>query len=229
MQLFLDSANVSEIRKWLDHGVLDGVTTNPSIMYKDGGYDVETRAKEIASLLGTRPISVEVYSNEPNEMIEQARAMAQWSDDIVVKIPIVTEEGYPCLGVMRKLASEGIAVNATAIMSLGQVIMAAKAGAAYASIFAGRVSDEGHDASSLISLAVQWIARWKYPTKIIVGSIREAINIQDAAVAGAHVITVPPAFLYKLVDHHYSRATVRAFNADATRAQRMMQEESQER
>ena len=224
MEFFLDSADLSEIKRWLDYGVVDGVTTNPSIMYKGGGYDMEVRAKEIAELVEGRPVSVEVFSNDLDEMLEQARTIASWSSNIVVKIPIVNEEGVPCLGVVRTLVSEGIRVNVTAMMALGQVIMATKAGATYASIFAGRVSDEGHDAPKLIGQAAEWLDRWAYPTKIIVGSIREAINIQDAAVAGAHIITVPPEFMAKFVDHHFSRATVRAFNTDGRKALAMMEE-----
>jgi len=106
----------------------------------------------------------------------------------------------------------------TACLSFGQVIMGAKAGATYISIFAGRVSDEGNDAPKLIREAVEWLKIWNYPSKIIVGSIRAVMNIQEAALAGAHIITVPPQFMEKLVDHKYSRETVRVFNEDAQRA-----------
>lgn len=218
MELFVDSANVSEIKKWLDYGVLDGVTTNPSIMLNDGGYDLEARAREIAQLVEGRPVSVEVTTNDLVDMEKQARIISRWAPNIVVKIPIINEEGVPCLKVVRSLTSDGIKVNVTAILSFGQVVMATKAGATYASIFAGRVSDEGHDASKVIHMAAEWLTRWSYPTKIIVGSIREAINIQDAAAAGAHIVTSPPQFLAKFVDHHYSRATVQGFNEDARKA-----------
>lgn len=224
MEIFLDTANVQEIRRWLDYGVLDGVTTNPSIMLKDGGYDMEARAREIAELINPRPISVEVYTNDHSEMLEQARAFSKWAPNIVVKIPVLNEFGEPCLGVVKCLVEEGIKVNMTACMSFGQVAMGAKVGATYISIFAGRVSDEGHDAPLLIRQAVDWLEEWDYSSKIIVGSIREAINIQDAALAGAHVITVPPQFLVKWVDHHFTRATVRGFNQDAQKALSKMKE-----
>lgn len=218
MEIFIDSANPGEIRRWLEYGVVDGVTTNPSIMLKDGGYDMQERAKEIAALIYPRPVSVEVTTNHREQMIHEARGLAGWAPNIVVKIPVINEYGEPCLGVVRALVEEGIKINMTACLSFGQVVLGAKAGATYISIFAGRVADEGHDATKLIRESAEWLAGWEYPSKIIAGSIREVINIQDAALAGAHVITVPPQFMGKLVDHHYSRATVQQFNADAQKA-----------
>lgn len=218
MEIFLDTSNPEEIRYWLQQGVLDGVTTNPSILLKDGGHDLEASAKSLARLIHPRPLSVEVVTNLPEEMVQQGKRFAGWAENIVVKIPIVTEEGKPCLGVVRELRNAGIRVNVTACLSFGQVALAAKAGATYASIFAGRVSDEGHDAARLIRESAAWLAQWNYSTRIIVGSIREVVNVQDAAIAGAHIITVPPQFLAKWVDHYYSRATVRQFNEDGRKA-----------
>ena len=223
MEIFIDSASVTEIEKWLNMGVIDGVTTNPSIMFKDGVYDAEAGAKEIAALVSPRPVSVEVTTNELDGMIIQAQRFASWAPNIVIKIPQITQEGIPCYGVIRQLESEGIRVNATAAMSLGQVILAAKAGATYISIFSGRVADEGGNAPEVIRTAVEWLERWRYKSKIIVGSIRGAIDIQQAAIAGAHIITIPPQFLTKMADHKYTRDTVRQFVADAIKATRMME------
>jgi transaldolase len=133
------------------------------------------------------------------------------------------------LDVVKELTSSGVRVNVTAILSFGQVALSAKAGATYASIFSGRVSDEGADSSRLIRLAREWLDLWKYPTKIIVGSIREAINVQDAAVAGAHVITVPPQFPATWTDNHYSRSTVKQFNEDGRTALEQFQKKVTER
>lgn len=218
MEIFADTADVAEIAKWLRRGVLDGVTTNPSIMLKDGVRDVEKAAREIAELLGSRPVSVEVTANEPDEMLAQARVVARWASNIVVKIPIVNEDGVPCLEVIHTLAGEGIRVNTTAILSFNQVVMAAKAGATYLSIFGGRIADEGHDPAGVVALAARWVERWGYG-KILVGSVRGPLDVQAAAAAGAHVVAVPPAVLEKLLDHKYSRDTVRTFNADARTAQ----------
>jgi len=217
VEVFADTADIAEITKWLRRGVLDGVTTNPSIMLKDGVRDMEKAAREIAEVLEGRPVSVEVTSNDLDEMLVQARALSKWAPNIVVKIPILNEDGVPCLEVIHTLSQEGIRINATALLSFNQVLAAAKAGASYLSVFAGRVADEGHDASALISMASRWVERWGLG-KILVGSIRGALDIQMAAGAGAHIITVPPAVLEKAIDHKYSRETVRGFNADARKA-----------
>lgn len=224
MEIFLDTASLEEIERWLDCGVLDGVTTNPSIMLKDGGYDLQQRAVEIARLVAPRPVSVEVTSNDLDDMVRQARTYAEWASNIVVKIPVINEFGRPCLGVVRWLEREGVRVNMTACLSYGQALLAAKAGATYLSIFGGRVSDEGGDAPGLIHSVRDWLDLWGVPSKIIVGSIRSTIDVQNAAQAGAHVITVPPPILGKFIDHRFSRDTVRGFNDDAAKALSRMEE-----
>jgi len=224
MEIFLDTANLEEIERWLDCGVLDGVTTNPSIMLKDGGYDLQRRALEVARLVAPRPVSVEVTSNDLDEMVRQARIYAEWAPNIVVKIPVINEFGQPCLGVVRRLERERIRVNMTACLSYGQALLGAKAGATYVSIFGGRVSDEGGDAPGLVRSVRDWLDLWGSPSKIIVGSIRSTIDVQNAAQAGAHVITVPPPILDKFIDHRYSRDTVRGFNEDAVKALSKMEE-----
>ena len=223
MDIFVDSASITEISKWLNMGVIDGVTTNPSIMLKDGVYDTEAGAKEIAALVNPKPVSVEVTTNDLGEMLLQAQRFASWAPNIVVKIPQITQEGTPCYGVIRQLESEDIKVNATVAMSLGQVILAAKAGATYISIFIGRVTDEGGSATEVIRNSAEWLERWKYKSKIIVGSIRSVGDILTAAVAGAHIITIPPQFLGKMADHNYTRETVRQFVNDAQKALEMME------
>lgn len=222
MEIFIDSANVKEIEKWTKMGVADGVTTNPSIMYKDGVHDVEKGAKKIAALIKPRPLSVEVTTNDLDEMLAQARRFHTWAPNIAIKIPQINQDGVPCYGVISELEKAGIKVNATVALSLGQVMLAAKAGASYISIFTGRVADEGGNAPELIARAVDWLKRWNYRSKIIVGSIRSVIDIQEAAVAGAHVITTPPDFLAKMADHKYTRETVKQFVNDAQRSLQMM-------
>jgi transaldolase len=218
MQIFLDSANSTEIEKWSHEGVIDGVTTNPSIMFKDGVYDIEQGAQKLCALLGARPLSVEVTTNDRKEMVIQARSFARWASNIVVKIPVINEQGESCLGVINTLNREGILVNATAILSFNQAILAAKAGATYVSIFAGRVADEGNDPAGVIRNVREWLDAWGYSAKIIVGSIRGVMDVQTAAIAGAHIITIPPQFLSKMVDHKYTRETVGQFVKDANKA-----------
>lgn len=223
MEIFIDSASITEIEKWLEMGVIDGVTTNPSIMFKDGVYDAEAGAKQIATLVNPRPVSVEVTTNDLDEMVSQAREFASWAPNIAVKIPQVTEDGIPCYGVIRQLENEGIKVNATAAMSLAQVILAAKAGATYVSIFAGRVADEGGNAPEVIRNSVDWLERWEYTSKVIVGSIRAVGDVLSAVTAGAHIVTIPPQFLGKMADHKNTRATVGQFINDARKALEMME------
>jgi transaldolase len=223
MEIFIDSADITEIKRWLDYGVIDGVTTNPSIMLKDKVYDMERGAIEIARLVEPKPVSVEVTTNDLEEMVSQAKRLAAWAPNIVVKIPVLNQEGEPTLGVIRELTRQGVKVNATVILSLGQLMLAAKAGATFVSIFGGRVADEGGDAPLLIRQAVDWLARWNYKARVIVGSIRTVMDIQQAAVAGAHIITVPPPFLSRMMEHRYTRETVRQFISDAVKALEMME------
>src|SRR5260370_5240044 len=144
MQIFVDSADQKQIEHWLQQGVVDGVTTNPSIMFKDGVTNLEEGARRLAVLLGERPLSVEVTSNDHDTMLEQARTFATWARNIVIKIPIVNEYGESCLGVMHRLSQEGIGVNATSILSFNQARLAANAGATYVCIFACRGADVGN-------------------------------------------------------------------------------------
>lgn len=218
MEIFADTADPREIQTWLDYGVLDGVTTNPSIMLAGGVYQLQAGAIQIATLLGGRPLSVEVVTDDRDEMYAQAIEMAGWAPNIVVKVPVITTIGEPCLGVISSLSKEGVKVNATACLSFNQAILAAKAGAAYVSLFAGRISDEGASASDVIRNTAAWLRAWNIPAKILVGSIRETVNVQDAALAGAHVVTVPPKYLWQMIDHKYSRFTVAQFLADGRSA-----------
>jgi transaldolase len=224
MQIFIDTAETKQIETWLNQGVVDGVTTNPSIMSKDGVSDVRLGALRICKLIGSRPLSVEVTTNDHEVMLTQAREFAAWAPNIVVKIPIINEHGESCLGVIHALTGEGITVNATAILSFNQAVLAAKAGATYVSIFAGRVADEGTDPATVIRNVRHWLDEWACSARIIVGSIRTVMDIQNAALAGAHIITIPPPFFGKMVDHRYTRETVRQFVQDAEKTATLMQE-----
>ncbi len=218
MEIFLDTSKVEEIEKWLNQGIIDGVTTNPSILLKDGSRDLKASAKKIASLIHPRPLSVEVCANDLKEMLRQGREFSSWLDNIVVKIPVINEYGTSCLGVVKELENSGIKVNCTACLSFGQALLAAKAGASYISLFAGRISDEGGDPADIVRKTKVWLDMWNYKSKIIVGSIRTIGDIQQTAAAGAHVLTIPPEFLSKLVDHKYTRFTVQQFVNDGKKA-----------
>jgi transaldolase len=224
MQIYLDSADPREIEKWTREGVVDGVTTNPSILLKDGAFNLEDAARSLAKLLGDRPLSVEVTSDDPPRMVAQGRALARLAPNIAVKIPITNANGESCLGVIHALSRDAIAVNTTAILSFNQAILAAKAGATYVSIFAGRIADEGGDPAIVIRNVRAWLDEWGYAAKIIVGSIRAVMDVQTAALARAHIVTIPPQFLPKMLDHKYTRETVAQFNRDAERALAQMPE-----
>lgn len=219
MEIFVDSANKNEIKKWIDCGVADGVTTNPSIMFKDGVLDIEKGSRELADLICPRPLSVEVTSNDLKEMVEQARKFSKWATNIVIKIPIINADGIPCTGVIKQLEEENIKVNATLILSFGQFILAVKSNATYASVFAGRVEDEGHDSAMLVSQACTFLSHWpNFKTKIIVASIRGIRDIQESAISGAHILTIPPALINKMADHRNTRAGVKTFIQDTAKA-----------
>lgn len=214
MQIFLDTTDKHEVEKWVDQGFVDGITTNPSILAKEADRDPELIVRQLAELVRPLPISVEVCSGEPQEMLNQARTFASWADNIVAKTTVINERGDPCLQVINTLESEGIPVNCTACMSFNQAMLAAKAGATYVSILVGRDNDEGNDGPGVVRTVRQWLDDWGYGCRIIAGSVRSPIDVQQAAVAGAHAITVPPKLLHKLVDHRYSRATVQQFLDD---------------
>lgn len=218
MKIFIDSSDVKEIKKWDAQGVVDGVTTNPSIMLKDGAYDLEESMRQVCASLGERPVSIEVTTNDHGEMVRQGRQFASWAPNVVVKIPVVNEFGESSLGAIHALNSEGVRVNATAILAFNQAILAAKAGATYVSIFAGRIADEGGDPAGIVRNVRHWLDEWGCRAEIIVGSIRGPVDIQNAALAGAHIVTVPPQFLPKMIDHKYTRDTVRQFMRDAEKA-----------
>lgn len=218
MHVFLDTADPVQIGHWLKAGVIDGVTTNPSIMLKHGVTDLERGARQLAGSIGDRPLSIEVTTNDLGEMLSQARVIAGWAKNIAVKIPIINEMGEPCLSVVHELEQSGIRVNVTACMSFGQAVLAAKAGATYVSLFGGRIADEGSDPATVIGNTRRWLDDWKYASRIIVGSIRTVFDIQQAALAGAHIITIPPQFMAKMCDHKYSRHTVHEFVRDGEQA-----------
>ena len=208
MKIFIDTSDVKEINKWLQ--IIDGVTTNPTIIKKYGG-DI----KKICEIVYPRPVSYEVTTNDLPEMVKQAREYHKIAENIVVKIPQENEFGVPCYGVIYQLEKEGIKVNATVAMSMSQVILSAKVNATYISLFTGRITDEGGNDSEVISNCVGWLERWHYNSKLIIGSIRSVGDVLRASIAGAHIITIPPEFLAKMGDHKYSRETVRQFIADA--------------
>lgn len=195
MKFFLDTANLKEITEVTSWGILDGVTTNPSLVSKEslGFEDLITRICHIVK----GPVSVECVAPDANGMVAEARTLAQIADNVVIKIPI-TIEG---LKATKVLAQEDIAVNMTLIFSASQALLAAKAGARYVSPFIGRLDDISLEGMSLIDEIVTIFANYAIETEIIVASIRHPRHVVEAALAGADIATVPYAVMEKLVSH----------------------------
>lgn len=219
--IFLDTGRIDEIQKYHALGVVRGVTTNPTILSKDGvngGWAaIERRCKEIAQLIDPLPLSVEVTTNDLEGMLEQARRFSAWAKNINVKVPIHGPEGETeNLALVRQLESrENIRVNVTAMMSAQQCLLAAMAGATYVSIFGGRVNNMGYDSCQEIRRLRGLLDAFGCPAKIIVGSTREVLNVIEWFEAGADIVTAVPSLLEGMLVHPYSKETVRMFLADA--------------
>jgi transaldolase len=209
MRIFLDTANIEQIRQGAKLGVISGVTTNPSLMMKEGLADYEAAVKEICSII-SGPVSVEVVSEEPAEMLKQARKMAKWAPNVIIKIP-ATLAG---LEVTSALAKEQIKVNFTLCFSLNQAILGASAGAAFVSPFVGRLDDIGHDGMELVSDIVAVYDYYNFSTEVIAASIRHPQHCVTAAKAGAHIATVPYGVLIQMMQHPLTDMGMARFMAD---------------
>ncbi|MBD3156823.1 fructose-6-phosphate aldolase [Candidatus Peregrinibacteria bacterium] len=208
MDFYIDTANLDDIKKYNDWGVVDGVTTNPSLIAKEG-VSLEKRIKEIIKVVDG-PISTEVIATDSEQMIQEARKYATWHDNIVVKIPM-TIDGMKALKV---LAKEGIKVNVTLVFSPGQALIAAKNGAAYVSPFVGRLDDISEDGMALIHEVTTIYQHYNFDTKVIVASVRHPRHVIDSALMGADIATIPAAILEKLFKHPLTDKGVKSFLAD---------------
>lgn len=223
MAIFLDTGNVEEIKKYLRMGIIRGVTTNPTILMEHGvtgGMEgIKKKSMEIAKLIEPLPCSVEVTTNEPQEMMKQALEFSKWGKNIVVKITIHGPNGeMDNLQVVNELETKhDIRVNVTAMMSAQQCLLAALAGATYASIFCGRVNNMGYNSVEEIKKLRRLLDDFKLKSKIICGSTREVLNIIEWLGAGAHIVTVVPKLLEGMIVHPYSKETVKQFLGDGAR------------
>ena len=195
MQFFLDTANIDEIKRIHRLGLVDGITTNPSLIAKENR-DFKEVVQEICGIVDG-PVSAEVIGLTVDEMLQEARDIAQWASNVVVKIPM-TEAG---LEAVKKLSEEGIKTNVTLIFSVAQGLMAAKAGASYISPFVGRVDDMGEDGLELVQNLKQTMNNYQFETEIITASIRNIGHLEKAAVSGADIATIPGSILPKLWSH----------------------------
>lgn len=208
MQIFIDTANVEEIKEAVSWGCISGATTNPKIMsLEKGGYSFQKKIEEILRIV-KNPVSVEVTAEDFEGMVREAEEYASWDENIVIKIPM-SKEGLKAVNVLEK---EGIKTNVTAIMAINQAILAALSGASYVSIFYGRVCDMGYDAFEVIKRTSELFRSCQVPSKIIVGSIRTLLDINRAFLAGADIVTVPFKFLKMMTENLQTEVTVREFN-----------------
>ncbi len=209
MRIFLDTANIEQIRQAAKLGVISGVTTNPSLVSKEGATDYEATIKEICSII-PGPISTEVLVEGVEPMIKQARQISSWAANIVIKIPATTEG----LEVTSALAKEGIKVNFTLCFSLNQALLGALAGATYVSPFVGRLDDIGSDGMQLVKDIVDVFRHYQLPTEVIAASIRHPQHSVAAAKAGAHIATVPYDVLMQMIHHPLTDIGISRFLSD---------------
>ncbi|MEE8152565.1 MAG: fructose-6-phosphate aldolase [candidate division NC10 bacterium] len=208
MQIFMDSANVKAIRDAVEHGLIDGVTTNPSLIAKEGG-DFRGVIEQICQIV-PGPVSVEVVGTTSEQMMTEGREIAKIADNVVVKIPMLKEG----LRAVRELNQEGIRVNVTLIFSAAQALLAAKAGATYVSPFVGRLDDIAHVGMDIIRDIVAIYENYGLPAQVLAASIRHPVHFVEAALAGAHVVTIPPSVLEQLVKHPLTDIGLERFLAD---------------
>lgn len=221
MAIFLDTGKIEEIEKYLKMGVIRGVTTNPTILAKcgvTGGKDaIKRRSVEIAGLISPYPLSVEVISNDPEVMLQQAQEFSGWAENINIKIPIHGPNGeLHYLELAHHLEKNlNIRVNVTAMMSAQQCFLAALSGATYVSLFGGRVNNMGYNCVEEIRKLRALLDRFELKSKIIVGSTREVLNVIEWLAAGAHIVTATPNLLEGMLVHPFTKETVQMFLKDA--------------
>jgi len=208
MKFFIDTANVEEIKRAKELGMVDGVTTNPSLVAKEGR-EFKGLIRDIADIVDG-PVNAEVVSLDAEGMVKEARDLAGMADNMVIKIPLV-EEG---LKAVRSLAQEGIKTNVTLCFSSVQALMAAKAGAAYISPFVGRLDDISHVGMDLVEQIITIYENYAFDTEVIVASIRNPIHVLDAALMGADIATIPFKVIQQLIRHPLTDIGLEKFLAD---------------
>ncbi len=214
MKFFIDTANIEEIKKGLELGMVDGVTTNPSLVSKEQRPFSDILADICAIVDG--PISAEVVSLDADGMVKEARELAKISDNIVVKIPMI-EEG---LKAVKRLTDENIKTNVTLVFSSSQALLAAKAGATYVSPFVGRLDDISQNGMDLIGEIMTILQNYGFDTEVIVASVRSPMHVVDSALMGAHIATIPYKVIAQLAKHPLTDIGMEKFLADWEKRQK---------
>ena len=213
MQLFLDTASIDDVRAAARFGVISGVTTNPSLLAKEGGVSYRQRIQEIASVIDG-PISAECVSRKADDLLVEARELASWHPNVVVKIPIDSEG----LEAIHRCSAEGIRINVTLIFTPNQALLAALAGAAFLSPFVGRLDDVSYDGMELVHQCVQLVETHNLPARVLAASLRHPLHVTQAALAGAHIGTIPPSLIPQMLKHPLTDIGIDRFLADARTA-----------
>jgi transaldolase len=213
LELFLDTANIDDIRRAAAMGVISGVTTNPSLLAREG-VQYRDRVMEICEVVDG-PISAECVSMQADDIVAEGKRIAAWHDNVVVKVAL-NEEG---LQAIRRLSAEGIRVNTTLIFSANQALLAARAGAAFVSPFVGRLDDVGEDGMQVVRDCVEIFERHDIPTEVLAASIRHTRHVTEAALAGSHVATIPMDVLLQMTKHPLTDLGIARFLADAAKYQ----------
>ncbi len=209
MEFFIDTANLEEIKEVKEWGILSGVTTNPSLIAKEGDVEFEDVIKQITKMV-PGPISAEVISLETSGMVEEARKLASIAENVVIKIPM----NAAGLGAVKILSEEGIKTNVTLVFSANQALMAARAGATYVSPYIGRLDDISQEGMELVKDIVDIFSWFDIDTKIIAASIRHPLHALQAARVGAHIATIPYGVFKKMVQHPKTDEGIEKFMAD---------------
>jgi transaldolase len=203
MRLFMDTANIDDIRRGVAMGVVEGVTTNPTLVAKEG-VEYRERVLEIADVVDG-PISAETISESADDLVAEGKRIAEWHPNVVVKVA------------MNRLSADGVRINCTLIFSANQALLAARAGATYVSPFVGRLDDAGQDGMEVVREMVQIFETYHLPAQVLAASLRHPQHVTQAALAGAHVATIPAAVLLQMVKHPLTDAGIERFLADAAR------------
>jgi transaldolase len=208
MKIFLDTANIESIKKYTELGIVDGITTNPSLLLKENKDPIEAMKKIVKIVDG--PVSLEIVATDFDEIMEEALKLAGYGNNVVVKIPM----SVAGLKAVHTLSQKNIQTNVTLIFSANQALLAAKAGATYVSPFIGRLDDIGHDGLAVISDIVQIFSNYDITTQVLVASVRHPIHVIESAKLGADVATLPPEILQKMVHHSLTDKGLDIFLSD---------------
>jgi transaldolase len=208
MKIFLDTASIESIKKFVDMGIVDGITTNPTLISREKGHPEDIMREIVKIVKG--PVNLEVVATKTEEMVEEGLRLKKFGENVIVKVPM-TSDG---LKAVRKLAENKIKTNVTLIFSSNQALLAAKAGAAYVSPFIGRLDDAGQEGMVVIKEIVQIFGNYGYSSEVLVASVRHPIHVIEAGKLGAHIVTLPPDILGKMLTHPLTDKGLALFLSD---------------